>query len=72
MSLTDLFPGPGHYRISWHADRRDDAVPVVMREHAHLCARCGALAADKKQHYRWHQAVDTGATTILPTPKDPR
>ena len=25
------------------------------------------LVADKQRHYRWHQAVDTGATTLLPS-----
>ena len=31
------------------------------------------LVADKQRHYRWHRAVDTGATTALPSDtKDPR
>lgn len=62
--MTDLFPGPGYYAVTYYASAGDE--PVVMRERAHLCARCGSLAADKQRHYRWHQAVDTGATTILP------
>lgn len=68
---ADLFPGPGHYLVTYYAPSNDE--PVVMRERAHLCARCGSLVADKQRHTRWHAAVDTAATTLLPSePKDPR
>lgn len=71
--ITDLFPGPGYYLVTLYLPQRDDDTPVVMRERAHMCSRCGSLAADKQRHYRWHQAVDTGATTLLPSDtKDPR
>ncbi len=68
MSLSDLFPGPGHYAVTLYVG--DPEEPAVIRERAHLCARCGALCPDKQRHYRWHQAVDTGATSLLPS--DPK
>lgn len=64
--MTDLFPGPGYYSVYWRADR-GDGDPVVLHERAHLRARCGSLAADKQRHTRWHAAVDTAATTLLPS-----
>ena len=74
MSLSDLFPGPGSYRLFWQANRtEDDTEPAVVRERAHLCARCGSLVADKQRHTRWHASVDTAATALLPADtKDPR
>lgn len=69
--MTDIFPGPGYYLVSWYANSDDE--PVIMRERAHMCARCGSLAADKQRHARWHAAVDTAATALLPADtKDPR
>ena len=57
MSLSDLFPG--------------DAIQVTF---AYECARCGALVRGlaTHRHYRWHQAVDTGATTALHSDSAPR
>ena len=69
MSLSDLFPGPGAYLVSWIAPAREEPRTIV-RERAHMCARCGSLVADKQRHHRWHQAVDTSATTLLPS--DPK
>ncbi len=71
--INDLFPGPGCYLVSWRAPGPDDELATIVRERAHMCARCGSLVADKQRHYRWHRAVDTGATTALPSDtKDPR
>ncbi len=71
MSLSDLFPGPGAYLVSWIAPAREDELRTIVRERAHACARCGALCADKQRHYRWHQVVDTGSTTLLPSKGTP-
>ena len=71
MSLSDLFPGPGAYLVSWIAPAREDEPRTIVRERAHACARCGALCADKQRHYRWHQVVDTGSTTLLPSKGTP-
>ncbi len=67
MSLSDLFPGDEFYAVRvWGAD----STHQMMR----CCARCGALVSGRNcdKHYRWHQAVDTGATTLLSTDSAPR
>ena len=71
MSLSDLFPGPGAYLVSWLAPQFDGEPRTIVRERTHACARCGALCADKQRHYRWHQVVDTGSTTLLPSKGTP-
>lgn len=38
--------------------------------HAEMCQRCGSLVIDRQRHTRWHAAVDTAATTLLPS--DPK
>lgn len=73
MSLSDLFPGPGTYLVSWLAPEVEGELQAIVGERAHLCARCGSLVADKQRHTRWHASVDTAATALLPADtKDPR
>ncbi len=67
MSIQDLFPDPSAFILGLS---RATEQPTGLNLSA--CRRCGAIAFDQDTHYRWHQAVDTGATTALPTPKDPR
>lgn len=52
MSVENLFPG-GSFRVT----------------EAYECARCGALVRPLAtlRHSRWHAAVDTAATTLLPS-----
>lgn len=68
--MSALFPGPGVYLVSWLAPEREGEPRTIVRERAHACARCGSLVADKQRHHRWHAAVDTAATTLLPS--DPK
>ena len=39
-----------------------------------VCRRCGSVVARDAmdRHHRWHAAVDTGATTALPSDSAPR
>lgn len=64
MSVGDLFPEGGK-RVLVREDLNPNSFFVLSE-----CARCKAFVFDIYDHTRWHAAVDTAATTLLPS--DPK